>query len=86
MRTGGVTSCASRLCLSRVPLRPPRGKEMQPWDKSIIREVEKGIQEANLGLNPMIDGGILRVPVPELTGERRQARSYQRRALEYDAA
>lgn len=45
---------------------------VQPWDKSVIREVEKGIQEANLGLNPMIDGGILRVPVPELTGERRQ--------------
>lgn len=45
---------------------------VQPWDKSIIRDVEKGIQEANLGLNPMIDGGILRVPVPELTGTRRQ--------------
>ena len=44
---------------------------VQPWDKSIIREVEKGIQEANLGLNPIVDGGILRVPVPELTGERR---------------
>ncbi|MFP4157749.1 MAG: ribosome recycling factor [Opitutales bacterium] len=45
---------------------------VQPWDKSVIRDVEKGIQEANLGLNPLIDGGILRVPVPELTGERRQ--------------
>lgn len=45
---------------------------VQPWDKSIIRDVEKAIQEANLGLNPLIDGGILRVPVPELTGQRRQ--------------
>ena len=45
---------------------------VQPWDKSIIRDVEKAIQEANLGLNPIVDGGILRVPVPELTGERRQ--------------
>jgi ribosome recycling factor len=45
---------------------------VQPWDKSVIKDVEKGIQEANLGLNPIIDGGILRVPVPELTGERRQ--------------
>jgi ribosome recycling factor len=45
---------------------------VQPWDKSVIKEVEKGIQEANLGLNPIIDGGILRVPVPELTGQRRQ--------------
>lgn len=45
---------------------------VQPWDKSIIRDIEKAIQEANLGFNPIIDGGILRVPVPELTGERRQ--------------
>ncbi|MEM1223336.1 MAG: ribosome recycling factor [Verrucomicrobiota bacterium] len=44
---------------------------VQPWDKSVIKDVEKGIQEANLGLNPLIDGGIMRVPVPELTGERR---------------
>ena len=44
---------------------------VQPWDKSVIKDVEKGIQEANLGLNPIIDGGILRVPVPELTGQRR---------------
>ncbi|MDQ8207067.1 ribosome recycling factor [Coraliomargarita sp. SDUM461003] len=45
---------------------------VQPWDKSVLKDVEKGIQEANLGLNPIIDGGILRVPVPELTGQRRQ--------------
>ncbi|RCL31323.1 MAG: ribosome recycling factor, partial [Puniceicoccaceae bacterium] len=45
---------------------------VQPWDKSILQEVEKAIRNANLGLNPIADGGILRVPVPELTGERRQ--------------
>jgi ribosome recycling factor len=45
---------------------------VQPWDKSVIRDIEKSIQEANLGLNPLVDGGILRVPVPELTGQRRQ--------------
>ncbi len=44
---------------------------VQPWDKSVIRDIEKAIQEANLGFNPMIDGGILRVPIPELTGQRR---------------
>ena len=44
---------------------------VQPWDKSVIRELEKGIIDANLGFNPLVDGGILRVPVPELTGERR---------------
>ena len=45
---------------------------VQPWDKSISGEIEKAIQNANLGLNPIADGGILRVPVPELTGDRRQ--------------
>jgi ribosome recycling factor len=45
---------------------------VQPWDKSVIRDIEKAIQEANLGLNPVVDGAILRVPVPELTGQRRQ--------------
>ncbi|MFP4070277.1 MAG: ribosome recycling factor [Opitutales bacterium] len=45
---------------------------VQPWDKSIIQDVEKAIRGANLGFNPLVDGGILRVPVPELTGERRQ--------------
>jgi len=44
---------------------------VQPWDKSVIRDIEKAIQEANLGLNPLVDGGIMRVPVPELTGQRR---------------
>ena len=44
---------------------------VQPWDKSIIKDVEKAIIDANLGFNPLVDGGILRVPVPELTGERR---------------
>ena len=45
---------------------------VQPWDKSISGDIEKAIQNANLGLNPIADGGILRVPVPELTGDRRQ--------------
>ena len=44
---------------------------VQPWDKSILKDVEKAIIDANLGFNPLIDGGILRVPIPELTGERR---------------
>ncbi len=44
---------------------------VQPWDKSIIKDVEKAIIDANLGFNPLVDGGILRVLVPELTGERR---------------
>ena len=45
---------------------------VQPWDKSILKDIEKAIQNANLGLNPIADNGLLRIPVPELTGERRQ--------------
>lgn len=70
-----VTAYGSTVTLKEVAaVTTPDAKTImvQPWDKSVIRDVEKGIQEANLGLNPMVDGGILRVPVPELTGQRRQ--------------
>lgn len=44
---------------------------IQPWDKGVIQAVAKGIQVANIGLNPNIDGGIVRVPLPEMSRERR---------------
>tara|TARA_Y100001960_G_scaffold331203_1_gene427473 strand:- start:367 stop:924 length:558 start_codon:yes stop_codon:yes gene_type:complete len=44
---------------------------VQVWDQSQIQTVEKAIQNANLGLNPIIDGQILRIPIPELNEERR---------------
>ncbi len=46
--------------------------QITPWDKSIIRSVEKALQTANLGINPIVDGGIIRMPLPELSRERRQ--------------
>ena len=70
-----VTAYGSTVSLKEVAaVSTPDAKTImvQPWDKSVIRDIEKGIQEANLGFNPMIDGGILRVPIPELTGQRRQ--------------
>lgn len=45
---------------------------VQPWDKSTIADIEKGIVAAGLGLNPSNDGQVVRVPVPALTQERRQ--------------
>ncbi len=45
---------------------------VQPFDASLIGEVEKGILQADLGLNPSNDGQIVRVPVPPLNEERRQ--------------
>lgn len=45
---------------------------IQPWDKTVSKEIEKAIREANIGLNPQADSGIIRCHIPELTGERRE--------------
>lgn len=45
---------------------------IQPFDKNASKDIVQGIQAANLGFNPVPQGNIIRCPVPELTGERRQ--------------
>ena len=50
----------------------PRMLSVQVWDKSNVSPVEKGISKANLGLNPMTDGQTIRLPMPDLTEERRK--------------
>ena len=45
---------------------------VQPWDTGLIRDIEKGIRNADLGLNPSNDGKIIRIPIPPLTEERRR--------------
>lgn len=45
---------------------------IQVWDKGLVKAVEKAISNANLGLNPSVDGQIVRIPLPALTEERRQ--------------
>ena len=50
----------------------PRMLAVQVWDKSNVSAVEKGITKANLGLNPMTDGQTVRLPMPDLTEERRR--------------
>lgn len=50
----------------------PRMLSVQVWDRANVTPVEKGIAHANLGLNPMIDGQTLRLPLPDLTQERRK--------------
>jgi len=44
---------------------------IQPWDKTMINEIEKTIQKSDLGLTPISDGHIIRLPIPPLTEERR---------------
>jgi ribosome recycling factor len=46
--------------------------QVQPWDIGLIKAVEKGIQLANLGFNPVVDGKIVRIPLPDMSRERRQ--------------
>jgi ribosome recycling factor len=50
----------------------PRMISVQVWDKSNVKAVEKAIRNSNLGLNPAVDGQLLRIPLPELSEERRQ--------------
>jgi ribosome recycling factor len=45
---------------------------IQPFDRSLIGAIEKGIQSSDLGLNPANDGGVIRVPIPPLNEERRK--------------
>lgn len=59
-QVASVTSPEARLLL------------IQPWDKSLIGEIEKAIQKSDLGLNPSSDGHVLRLPIPPLTEERRK--------------
>ena len=49
----------------------PRMLSVQVWDKSLVKAVEKAIRSADLGLNPAVDGTLIRVPIPELSEERR---------------
>jgi ribosome recycling factor len=46
--------------------------QIQPWDATLTKAILKGIQEANLGFNPIPDGKVIRIPLPEMSRERRQ--------------
>jgi ribosome recycling factor len=58
--------------VANVSVPEPRMISVQVWDKSVVQAVDRAIRSANLGLNPIVDGQTLRIPIPPLTGERRQ--------------
>ena len=58
--------------LASVNVPESRLLSVQVWDKSMVKAVEKAILNAGLGLNPVADGQIVRVPIPELNEERRE--------------
>lgn len=58
--------------MANINVADARMLTVKPWDRSTLKVVEKAIREANLGLNPSVDGDMLRVPLPPLTEERRR--------------
>jgi ribosome recycling factor len=58
--------------LATISVPEPRMITVSVWDKSQANAVEKAIRESDLGLNPVVDGTTLRLPIPELNQERRQ--------------
>jgi ribosome recycling factor len=58
--------------LANISTPDPRMIMVQPHDPSTLQDCERGLREANLGFNPVVDGKRLRIPIPELSGERRK--------------
>jgi ribosome recycling factor len=58
--------------LATISVPEPRLLTITPFDKSIMKDIEKGILESDLGLTPSNDGQLIRLPIPQLTEERRK--------------
>ena len=58
--------------VGNISVPEPRLIQIQPWEKKMIREIEKAIQMSDLGINPTNDGSVIRLVFPELTEERRK--------------
>lgn len=58
--------------LASISVPDPHLITIQPWDKTVIAEIEKAIQKSNLGITPSNDGTLIRLSVPALSKERRQ--------------
>jgi ribosome recycling factor len=101
MRTSRATpSLLSRITVnqygSEVPLQhvasvsapDPKSLVIQPWDKTVLPEIEKAILKSDLGLNPQNDGNLIRLPIPSLTEERRidLVKNAKKKSEEYKVA
>lgn len=67
--------------LANVIIESATSVVIQPWDKSIIQDVLKGVRDANLGYEPVLDGDKVRINIPALTNERRQETIKEMRQL-----
>lgn len=66
----GTETPLQQLCSLTIP--DPTLIVAQPWDISLIQKIEKAIRSSDLGLNPANDGKVIRIPIPQLTEERRK--------------
>lgn len=66
----GVPTPIAQMASVAVP--EPRLITIRPWEKGQVRAVEKAIREGDLGVNPQVDGDLIRIPIPALTEERRK--------------
>ena len=66
----GQMTPLSQMATLSVP--EPRLITVKPWDKSQVKAVEKSLKESDIGLNPAVDGDLIRIPVPPLSEERRK--------------
>jgi ribosome recycling factor len=66
----GTAMKLKQLALITAP--EPRLLVIQPFDISTVKDIERGINESKLGINPIVDGKIIRIPIPELSEERRR--------------
>jgi ribosome recycling factor len=78
----GSPTPLNQVATLRVP--EPRMITVQPWEKTLLSDIERAIIQANLGLNPSNDGILIRVPIPALTGERREELVRQARRVAED--
>jgi ribosome recycling factor len=58
--------------MASVGVPEPRMLTVKPWDKTGVQAVEKAIRESDLGLNPQVDGDLIRIPIPALSEQRRK--------------
>lgn len=58
--------------VGNISVPDPRIIQIQPWEKSILKDIEKAIQASDIGINPTNDGSVIRLVFPELTEERRK--------------
>lgn len=58
--------------MAHINIPEPRLITIKPWDKTQVKAVDKAVRESDLGLNPQVDGDLVRIPLPPLTEERRK--------------